>query len=727
MATDGQIRAVNVVQSSGLAPDPAIQRDVLAGVPGASNVNNFDVGNSSAARLLNTAGYRFLQRDLNHRNQWGMRFDYAATPRHRFEVNYAWFGETDDRTDLDVIHERPLVFTDSTVQRYVGAWRWSRSNFTNEVRGGGNLAPAAFESTENFGSAIFTVPLLTNRMATFQPQGRNTRTFQYSDTGSWLRGNHELQFGGNLQQIRTNPYNFAGRFPAVNFGFSAAAPAGVQLTAAQFPGGISAADLAAANALLGLLSGTMTSVSQTFQVRDARSGFVAGIPNNTNYTLNNVAVFLQDNWRWKPNVTIRAGLKWEYYSPLREDNNLALLPVLNGRPIKDVLLDPNATVTFADGGFYKKDINNFGPTLGFAWDPFKDGRTAVRGGYSLAFVNEETITVGRNAAIGNAGLQTAASVTNLYTNLAAGVPVVPTPQFKSVRTYADQIGVALTSAAFGIDPDIRQPHVHQVSVGLSRELPWSFAGEARYVGTFGRGIWRGIDFNQINPRGAFQEDFLRARNNGFLALQSTGVFNPAFNAAIAGSQPLTVIPNFGGGSLTNATVRNLLQTGQVAGLADFYTTNAGAAVAAQARQAFFPNPGIYAADLVHNGGFSDYNAMQLELRRELREGLFGQINYTWAHTRSNSAGTSQARFEPFLDNARPELDEGRAQFHVTQVINANMIAELPFGRGKRWLDRGGPWDYLLGGWQSSAMFTGRAGRRFRFWPRAAHSTAPVAH
>jgi hypothetical protein len=264
-------------------------------------------------------------------------------------------------------------------------------------------------------------------------------------------------------------------------------------------------------------------------------------------------------------------------------------------------------------------------------------------------------------------------------------------------------------------------------VGLSRELPWSFAGEARYVGTFGRGIWRGIDFNQINPRGAFQEDFLRARNNGFLALQSTGVFNPAFNAAIAGSQPLTVIPNFGGGSLTNATVRNLLQTGQVAGLADFYTTNAGAAVAAQARQAFFPNPGIYAADLVHNGGFSDYNAMQLELRRELREGLFGQINYTWAHTRSNSAGTSQARFEPFLDNARPELDEGRAQFHVTHVINANMIAELPFGRGKRWLDRGGPWDYLLGGWQSSAMFTGRAGRRFRFWPRAAHSTAPVAH
>jgi hypothetical protein len=712
VGTDGQINAVNVLQLSGLNGDSAIQRDILSKVPGASNVNNFDVGNSAAARRLNTAGYRFLQNDLNDRNQWGTRIDYGPTPSHRFELNYAWFRETDDRTDLDAIHDRPLVYTDSTVKRYVGAWRWSRSTFTNEVRGGGNLAPADFKSTENFGNAIYTIPAavgMTNRIATFQPQGRNTRTFQYSDTGSWVRGDHELQFGGHLQQIRVNPYNFANRFPTVTFGFSAAAPAGVGLTAAQFPGGISAADLAAANSALQFLSGTISSVAQTFQVRDRTSGFVAGIPNNSNYSLNNVATFLQDNWRWKPNWTIRAGLKWEYYSPLREDDNLALLPILDGRPIRDVLLDPNGRVALVDGAFYDKDLNNFGPTVGFAWDPFKDGRTAVRGGYSLTFVNEETITVGRNAAIGNSGLQTAATVTNLYAKVAAGVPVVPTPEFKSVRTYADQIGVSLISAAFGIEPKIKQPHVHQVSVGTSRELPWFFAGEVRYVGTFGRDIWRGIDFNQINPRGAFQEDFLRARNNGFLALQSTGVFNPAFNAAIAGSQPLTMIPNFGGGSLANATVRNLIQTGQVAGLADFYASNAGAAVAAQARQAFFPNPGIYAADLIHNGAFSDYHAMQLELRRELRGGLFGQINYTRAHTRSNSVGTAQSRFEPFLDNARPELDEGRSQFHVSHVINANMIAELPFGRGRRWLNSSGIWDYLAGGWQATAIVHWQSG------------------
>ena len=140
-----------------------------------------------------------------------------------------------------------------------------------------------------------------------------------------------------------------------------------------------------------------------------------GAPSNANYCLNNTAVFLQDNWRWKPNLTIRAGLKWEYYSPLREDDNLALLPVLDGRPVRDVLLDPNGRVSFVDGGFYKKDLDNFGPSIGVAWDPFKSGRTAVRGGYSLAFVNEETISVADNAAAANAGLQTSAALTNLYT------------------------------------------------------------------------------------------------------------------------------------------------------------------------------------------------------------------------------------------------------------------------------------------------------------------------
>src|SRR5262249_41008957 len=160
-----------------------------------------------------------------------------------------------------------------------------------------------------------------------------------------------------MQQIRVNSYDYGGLLPAVAFGFSTQAPASVQLTAARFPGGISAADLASANSLLSFLSGTVTSMSQTFNVRDKTSGFVSGAPYRRNYSLDDIDVFLQDNWRWKPNVTIRAGLKWEYYSPIREKNDLGLLPALDGQSVINALLNPNGRVTLVNGDFYKKDLN----------------------------------------------------------------------------------------------------------------------------------------------------------------------------------------------------------------------------------------------------------------------------------------------------------------------------------------------------------------------------------
>ncbi len=705
----GEVRTANVLQLAGIPLDAKVQADILARFPKASSVNNFDTGDSRADRVLNTAGFRFNQKDFNDRNQYGFRLDYELRQNHRFEGVWSYFKEIDDRTDLDTITTtRPKVYTDSNAKRYVVAWRWLvNSRFQNELRGGGNLAPVRFESIEDWGNIIYNYPLsLTNRVATFQPQGRYTNTYQYSDTGSLILGTHEIQFGGSLQQIRVNPYNYANRYPSVTFGFSAAAPSGVQLTAAQLPG-ISAADLANANALLSFLGGIVSQVGQTFQVKDLSSGYVAGIPSDQNYSFNNWATYVQDSWRLKPNITIRAGLKWEYHSPLREQNNLGLLPVLGGRSIRDVLLDPNATVSPVDGDFYRKDLNNLGPTVGFAWDVFKDGRTAVRGGYSLAFVNEETVTVARNASTSNAGLSTAVTLSNQYATVASGVPVVATPAFKTTRTLADQRAVSATGAIFGIDPAIQAPHVHQVSIGVSRELPWSLAAEARYVGTFGRGIWRGVDFNQINAaqNAPFLEDFLRARSNGFLAIAATGVFDPAYNPSLSGSQPLTVIPSFSGGLLSNSTVRTAIQQGEVSRLADFYITSRVPGALA----AFMPNSGIYAADLMENGGFSNYNALQLELRRQYRDGFMAQVNYTFAHSWSDSVGTAQARFEPFLDNARPQLDQGRSVFHVTHVINANVILDLPFGEGKRWLNRGGVANAIAGGWQTSAVIRWQTG------------------
>jgi hypothetical protein len=128
-----------------------------------------------------------------------------------------------------------------------------------------------------------------------------------------------------------------------------------------------------------------------------------------------------------------------------------------------------------------------------------------------------------------------------------------------------------------------------------------------------------------------------------------------------------------------------------------------------------PNPGFYASQGIVNGAFTDYNALQLELRRRFRHGLFGQLNYTLSNTKTDSAGTAQNRVEAFLDSARPELSTGRAQFHVTHVVQANAIYELPFGAGHRWLDRGGLLNQIVGGWQVASIFAWQSGSPISFF------------
>ena len=725
--TDGVVRSVNVMELAGLPVDSKLRAEQLSKIPAASNVNNYDVGNSSSSRILNTAGYRFNQTDLNNRDQYVFRGDYELSARHRFEGIYSYFKETDDRTDLDLISpDRPLVYTSSDPKRFAAAWRWiPTSRFQNELRGGANLAPVQFITDWDYASAGIlyntalniinpvggTGPTGETGGVGFQNQGRYTDTYQLNDSASLMLGRHELQMGGSWQRNKVNPYNFRGQFPQVAFGFSASAPSSVQLASSQFPGGIAAADLTNAVALASWLGGVATTVTQTYQVKDKTSGFVPGLPANENYTLDNIAAYIQDNWRWKSNFSVRAGLKWEYYSPLRENNDLGFLPIIDNRSFDQVMLDPATRITFVNGDFYKKDLNNFGPTAGFSWDVTKDGKTAVRGGYSLTFVNEDTVTVARAAARGNAGLSTQVALSNVYATVAGGVPLPATPAFLSERGSTQQLGLSATAPLWGIDPNLKSAHVHQVSLGIQREIGWSSAVEARYVGTFGRDIWRGVDYNQIRITPEFLADFNRARSNGYLAQQQGLAFSPIFNPAVPGSQQLTTLPTFGSALLANATVVNNIQTNQVAALADFYITNR----VAGALNAFMPNSGFYASQGIVNGAFTDYNALQLELRRRFRHGLFGQLNYTFSNTKTDSAGTAQNRVEAFLDSARPQLSTGRAQFHVTHIVQANAIYELPFGAGHRWLDRGGFLNQIVGGWQVASIFAWQSGSPISFF------------
>ena len=86
---------------------------------------------------------------------------------------------------------------------------------------------------------------------------------------------------------------------------------------------------------------------------------------------NEAAIFGQDSWRIRPNLTINLGLRWEaQYNPQPEVGNDALINLIQGfRFPSGHIVDPT---TIPD------DANNFGPRVGFAWDPWSDGKTVVR-------------------------------------------------------------------------------------------------------------------------------------------------------------------------------------------------------------------------------------------------------------------------------------------------------------------------------------------------------------
>jgi hypothetical protein len=671
---------------------------------------------SATSPVLNSECFRFNQGNTTNRDQAVARLDYNLSRKHSLQLIGQRFTDFATRSDIDNVNLTPTAFIPTKARLFTGAWRWAVTpNLLNEFRGGDNTVYAPFQTTYNVPAfAVGNGTAVTNPNITFAPQGRSVTTRQYSDNATWIKGRHNVSFGISYQGIDPHPYNFAGVFPTINFGFSSNSGnpnAGYILTSAKLPGA-TPSQLNAMNAYAAFLSGTITSVAQSFQVQDLNAGYVPGFPNQRAYHFSILSPYAQDRWHMFSNLTITAGLKWEYWSPIKESKTLALLPDINGNDLRGSLLNPAGTISPHEG-FWNPDYNVFGPNVGFAWDPFKNGKTAVRGGYSLAYVNEDEVTAATNAIGNNFGLVAPVSLNNLAVNISAGVPVVPTPTLSTNRTYLQQFAGtnSLTPAAFAIQPNLQTPRVHELNFSIERQLPGSMAVEARYVGTLGRNLWRGVDYNQQmsgnNP--AYMADFLRARNNLFNCGNANG--------GCAAAQPLTFLVNSNlpgvSALLAGSSAVTALKQGSAGDLADALLTLSSSANAAIARTVFLPNPNIYAADGLTSTAVSDYHALQMELRRNMKSGLAAQVNYTFSKNLADAAGNSQARFEPFLDNADHSHDYGRSEFDVTHIINSNFVYELPFGRGRRWLSSAnGVIDHIIGGWSTGQIVRWQSGAPF---------------
>jgi hypothetical protein len=505
-------------------------------------------------------------------------------------------------------------------------------------------------------------------------------------------------------------------------------------------GGISSADLATANQLLSTLGGLVGSELQTFNVTSRTSGYARGAPAAQNFRYNNWSLYTGDSWKLRRNVTLTYGLRWEYNSPFDERDGLLEYPVVPGdQNIQQTLLS-DATLAYFGGNsgrpVYHKNLNDFAPNIGVAWDPFGNGKSSIRAGYSINYVNDELIGAPYNASLSNPGVSVPTGPTFLPNTTISNPQLIPIPPMSNsfssnfINLYNAQ---PANSYGYAVDPNLRTPYVQQWNVSVQREIGWNTSLIVSYVGNKGSKLYRAIDLNQviINNNG-FLTAFNVARQNGFRSLAATGVFDACYSpTATNGSDCSASNPsaayfanNFFYGDLGQYSgfgiVNQYIQQGAVGDLADLYheigsDTSYLYGPGNTAPVSLTKNQYLRAADLLGNYSDSIYHAGSVEIRRRFRRGLNIQGSYTFSKVFTDFSAdtlTGAQRFFPYLDNAQPGLERERANFDLSHAFKANFLYELPFGKGHAWTPSNRLLDRLVSGWTMSSIFTWQSGAPF---------------
>lgn len=746
---------ITAAQGGVLTINPIIQSRFLDRLPTTAN-------GSVITGLNYQQSVNLLRADPRTRSYYTTRFDYDINDRNSLNFVYRRTRDADARTDQAAgFSSDAFVSTLAPTDFYVAAYRTTiGSNFTNEVRGGVQDAGVIFNESQVASDFILSGLPFTNPEGTFRTQGRNTIYRNIQDNAVYSIGNHSIRFGGQVEWQEVTQIALNGTTPTYTIA-TTTNPNTPGLTASQVCGTttcINTTDLARLNTLRYTLGGIIGGASQTANLLSAAEGYSFG-PQTLNLKYKIYSTYVSDQWRLRPNFTVNLGLRYEYYTPLHNPEVVYLEPVIpDVNNLSSVATTGNVlnfvgTNAGKPGDFFKPDRNNFGPNISFNYSPNFDkgffsglfgNTTVLRGGFRVGYVNDEFLR-GPDAFLqANSGLgsitSSAINPTDNTTNLRSTISPAVNPAFTAVPGFAvptftrppraftvnNAIGGFL-GGTYGVDPNYQIPRVYEYSFGIQREIGFKNVLEVRYVGSMGNDMVRSIDYNQIDlTNNGFTADFRRAQANlagydlefntrraaciaagGTAAACTTqvttalGARSFGFNALIPGSQQLPVLSRLittGAGSFSNTTNIAYIEQSRVGSLAQNYIS-----LRQQGTVAFQPTSDSFSIELLTNGGKYRYNSLQAEVRRRFSQGLSYQVNYTFQKILADVPDDSQVRQSPYQDNNNPGLQYGRPDYDRTHTINANMIYELPFGQGKRFLNQGGLVNTIFGGFQFSSI------------------------
>ncbi|HVO58723.1 MAG TPA: carboxypeptidase regulatory-like domain-containing protein [Dongiaceae bacterium] len=297
------------------------------------------------------------------------------------------------------------------------------------------------------------------------------------------------------------------------------------------------------------------------------------------------------------------------------------------------------------------DRNNLGPRIGFAWDVTGDGKTSLRGGYGIYFGRIINSTIYN--ALTNTGVQ-GAQFSFIFNPAPGG-----TPQFPQILTSQPSGNSALAIAFF--DKNMQAPSVQQMALTLEREVARNTTLSLSYLGSLGRSLPNFVDIN-------------------------TGAPATNLTYAVAAGGPLQ------GGSYTTPYY----------GTTSVVVRDSGGNIISQTNGTR-PNPNFGTMSEIFSGVSSNYNALALQLNRQMTNHLQFMANYTWAH--ALDYGQNATTFSDVNDLLTPtnvRSEYGNSIFDIRNRVVVSAVAE-------NWWHTDGFLHYVTDGWELAPIYSSQSG------------------
>ncbi|MGI8813185.1 MAG: carboxypeptidase regulatory-like domain-containing protein [Pyrinomonadaceae bacterium] len=730
--TTACIRTYNINTGSPVSFDPLVT-SVFRSYP---TPNNFFSGDG-----LNTAGFVFNAPQTEKQWDFVTRLDFNIRDNQHLYFRYAQ-GQQNTLNDsvnggLPVFPGFPgLVDTLRTPKNLAVNYRWSpTARVTNEFIFGYSTFGFSFATPQPRADVPFVLNSISDAYTNFNYNARKARTFQFVDNVTFDMAPHTIKAGINFRFGRQfDDRSSAGGQIEPQVGFAAGSS---DFSAFGLPGAgsssINQTDLDRLRATINNFIGRIGSFTQGFVVDPSNPTQFAPAGTRWNWRAYypEYDFYVQDTWRFRPNFILDLGLRYEIkLSPSSKD-----LPVLRPNQPFTVGAAPTNTLRWEEGKLFKNDFNNFSPSVGFAWDPFKSGKTSIRANYRLSYDRFPSQVFANSiyqSAPGNTFSASATGIAQSNLLLRNGLPsLVPSLTPNQLRQPP-----AFGTASGGItlvDPDTQYPESHQWFAGIERELKWNNVVEVNYIGRRGVHLFGGYDSNQVNilakdPR--CPENFLQAFNAVRGGATSQCLINLLFtgdplNATGTttfrgiGSIATTLLPSNdpsgAGGSVATAAQ---VVSQRTSGTSQLIATTIGNPFFFQRFPQFTGR-----LNVLDSNDVSRYNGLEFIVKRRLTNGIGYQVGYTYSISKDTrsfdptfttvSRGSAQSASSTPFDINNRNLNYAYSDFDRRHVLQATYVAELPFGRGKRLgSDIPKALDLIFGGWQLAGTVLWASGRPF---------------